>query len=143
MGAKRLISVEVEGKVSRYAQGGFQDIPMSRAHPRRPQTGRIGECRAAATVGDSEKGKASAEAPLSRSSVLDIAHEDLGKMENGARDRTTCYCPELASATIQAVLVEALPEQWTGPSASRRRSPEVGSNNGCRERDVGRAANSW
>jgi hypothetical protein len=57
-------------------------------------------------------GKTSAEAPLSRSSVLDIAHEDLGKMENGARDRTTCYCRELASASIQAVLVEALPEQW-------------------------------
>jgi hypothetical protein len=83
-------------------------------------------------VGDSEKGKTSAEAPLSRSSVLDIAHEDLGKMENSARDRTTCYCRELASASIQAVLVEALPEQWTEPSSSRRRNPDVGSNNGAR-----------
>src|SRR5215510_5381689 len=88
-------------------------------YPCRPQTDRIGECGIAAAVGNPEKGTATAEAPISRSSVLDIPHEDLETMENGARYRTTCYGCELAAAAIQAILVEAVAEEGTGTSAGR------------------------
>jgi hypothetical protein len=69
---------------------------------------------AKAAIGNPEKGTAAAEAPFSRSSVLARAHEDLEKMENGARYCTTCYCRELAAAPIQAILVKAVPEEGTG-----------------------------
>jgi hypothetical protein len=51
-------------------------------------------------------------------------------MENGSRYRTTRYGRELAAAAIQAVLVEAVPEEGTGTSAGLCRTPEVSSNNG-------------
>src|SRR5262249_60873500 len=38
---------------------------------------------------------------------------------------TPRHCCELAAAAIQAVLVEAVPEEGTGTSAGRRRTPEV------------------
>src|SRR5439155_27372067 len=95
---------------SRHARGGFQHIAVHHAHPCRPQTDRIGECRSAAAVGSPQKGTAAAEAPLSRSPVLDIPDEDLETMENGSEYRTTSYGCALASAAIQLRLVWAAGE---------------------------------
>ena len=63
-------------------------------------------------------------------------------MENGALRRKTRYCCELAAASIQAVLEEAVSEEGTRTSKGLRRSPETGSDNGGGERHVGRAENS-
>ena len=141
--SKRLIFRYVDGKVSPHAQDGFQHITIHRSHPRRPQTVGIGECRFAAAVGHPQKGPAAAETSLSRSAVLDIPDEDLETMENGARYRTTRYRCELAAASIQAVLVEFVPKEGIGTSAGLCRSPKAGSGHVGRERDVGRATNSW
>src|SRR5215510_5617452 len=54
--AKRLIFANVEGKVSRHAQGGRKHIAIHHAHPCWRQTDRIGECRFAAAVGNPQKG---------------------------------------------------------------------------------------
>ena len=89
-----------------------------------------------------QKGTTAAEAPASRSTVLDSPGEDLETMENGTRRRTTRYCRELAAATIQAVLEEVVSEEGTRTSAGLCRSPETGSDNGGGEHHVGRATNS-
>src|SRR5215471_9174273 len=86
--AKRLIFANAEGKVSRHAQDGFQHIAVRHAHPCWPQTDRIGKCRSAAAVGDPQKATAAAEAPASRSTVLDPPDEDL---ENNGEQRSSSY----------------------------------------------------
>ena len=112
----RLIFSNVEAKVPRHAQSDSQHVAIHHSHPRRPQRDRLGECRFATAVDDPQKGTVASEAPASRSTVLDSPNEDLETMENGARRRTTRYCCELAAAAIQAVLVEAIPEEGTGAS---------------------------
>ena len=138
----RLIFSDVEAKVPRHAQSDFQHVAIHHSRPRRPQRDRLRERRLATTVDDLQKGTAASEAPASRSTVLDSPDEGLETMENGARRRTTRYCCELAAASIQAVLEEAVSEEGTRTSKGLRRSPETGSNNGGGERHVGRAANS-
>ena len=82
------------------------------------KTNRVGECRSATAVDDPQKGTAAAEAPTSRSAVLDRPDEDLETIENSARHRTTHYCCELAAAAIQAVLEQSVPEEGARTSAS-------------------------
>ena len=87
--AMRLIFRNVEGKVPRHAQGDSQHVAIHHSHPRRPQTDRIGECRFATAVGNSQKDAVASEAPAPGSTVLDRADEDLETMENSTRRRTT------------------------------------------------------
>jgi hypothetical protein len=112
----RLIFRNVEAKVPRHAQSDFLHVAIHHSHPRRPQRHRVGECRLATAVDDPQKGQATAEAPALRSTVLDSPDEDLETMENGARRRATRYCCELATAAIQAVLEEAVPDEGTRTS---------------------------
>src|SRR5215469_16584669 len=123
----RLIFRNVAAKVPRHAQSDFQDVAIHYSHPRRPQTDRVGECRSATAVDDPQKDTAAAEAPTSRSAILDRPDEDLETMENSACHCTTHYCGELAAAAIQAVLEQAVPEEGTKASAGLCRTPQVGS----------------
>ena len=106
----RLIFSNVAAKVPRHGQSDCQDVAIHHSHPRRPQTDRVGKCRSATAVDDPQKDTAAAEAPTSRSAVLDRPDEDLETMENSARHRTTLYCCELAAAAIQAILEQAVRE---------------------------------
>jgi hypothetical protein len=126
----RLIFRSVEAKVPGHAQSDFLHVAILHSHPGRPQRHRVGECRFATAVDDSQKGTAAAEAPASRSAVLDNPDEDLETMENGARRRTTRYGRELAAAAIQALLKGAFPEEETRTSEGLCGSPEAGSNDG-------------
>ena len=126
----RLIFRNVAAKVPRHAQSDFQDVAIHYSHPRRLQTDRVGECRSATAVDDPQKDTAAAEAPTSRSAILDRPDEDLETMENSARHRTTHYCCELAAAAIQAVLVQAVPEEGTRTASGLYRTPQVSSNDG-------------
>jgi hypothetical protein len=135
----RLIFRNVEAKVPLHAQSDFQHVSIHHSHPRRPQRDRLRECRFATAVDDPQKGTAPAEAPASPSTVLHSPDEDLETMENGARRCPTRYCCELAAAAIQAVLEQAVSEEETRTAEGLCRSPEAGSDNGGRQRHVGRA----
>jgi hypothetical protein len=113
----RLIFNNIAGKVPPYAQRNFQHFAIHHSHVCRAWTGRTGECRFAAAVGDPETGTATSEAASSRSLVLDMPDQDLETMEDRAGHCATRYCCELAAAAIQTVLVEAVPEQETGTAA--------------------------
>jgi hypothetical protein len=109
----RLIFGNVEGTVPRHAQSGFRHTAVHHSDRWRPQTDRVRECCVATAVGDPQKRTAAAEAPSSRSPVLDVLDEDLETMENGDCHCATRYRCELAAAAIQALLVEAVPEEGT------------------------------
>src|SRR5215467_13448547 len=85
--AIRLSSDNVEGKLPRHAQRRFHSLAIHDSHPLRPPTDRVRECRVATPVGDPQKGKTTPEASSLRSPVLDVPHEDLETMENGAGHR--------------------------------------------------------
>jgi hypothetical protein len=126
----RLIFCNGEGKVPRHAQGGFQNIAVHASHLCRPQRGRVGKRRFEAAVGDPQTRSTAAHAAPPRPPVLDTPDEDVDKMEIGARHCATRYCCELAAAAIQALLVEAVPEEGTGTAEGLCRTPEAGPNNG-------------
>jgi len=138
----RLIFCNGEGKVPRHAQGGFQNIALHPSHLWRPQRGRVGKRCSAAAVGDPQTRSTASHAAPPRPPVLGTPHEGVDKMEIGLRHCATRHCCELAAAAIQAVLVEAVPEEGTGTAAGLCRTPEVGSNNGGSQRYVGRATHS-
>src|SRR5499427_2416570 len=96
---------------------GFDSLHSS--HSRRPETGRLGECRPTPATGRVQTQRSAAKIEQPGSIILDRPVPDLAGLEIRVDIRATRNCDVLASEAVQAVLVEVIPTETTRPSTNQ------------------------
>src|SRR5499425_901485 len=90
---------------------GFDSFHSS--HSRRPETGRLGECRPTPATGRVQTQRSAAKIEQPGSIILDRPLPDLAGLEIRFDFRAAGNCNILASPAVQTLLVEVIPTETT------------------------------
>src|SRR5215831_19857730 len=120
---------------------GFDSFHSS--HSRRPETGRLGECRPTPATGRVQTQCSAAKIEQPGSIILDRPLPDLAGLEIRVDIRAARNRNVLASKTVQAVLVEAIPTEATRPTTNPSGDPETHPKHGNRQSHMGSTTRTW
>src|SRR5215469_415981 len=120
---------------------GFDSFHSS--HSRRPETGRLGECRPTPATGRVQTQRSAAKIEQPGSIILDRPVPDLAGLEIRVDIRAAGNRNFLASQAVQTLLVEVIPTETARPSTDRFGDPEADPCHGNRKSDMGSTTGTW
>src|SRR5262249_26254046 len=110
---------------------------------RRPETGRLGECRPTPATGRVQTQCSAAKIEQPGSIILDRPLLDLGGVEIGFDIRGAGNRNVLESRAVHTVLAEVIPTETPWPTTKPFRDPETHPHDGHRQSNMGSTSSPW